>query len=81
MSIIEIVLLGLGLVAAFIAYQAHKAGVSFSAQASTDLATAKADVTADVHALELRIVALEGKVAAAIAPKPTAPAPATPSAP
>ena len=83
MTLIEIVLLVVAVLAGLLAYQAHKNGLSLEAQAKADVATAKADVTAAVHALELRIVALETKAKAAVtapAPSPTAPS-APPSTP
>lgn len=77
MSIIEIVLLVLAVLGGLLAYQAHKNGLSLTAQYNADIATAKADATAAAHALELRVVALETKVglikpAAAPAPAPVA---------
>ncbi len=78
MTMIEIVLLVAAALAGLIAWQAHKNGLSFSAEAKADLATAKSDATTAVHALELRVVALETKIGLvkAAAPAP-APAPAS----
>ena len=91
MTIIEIVIIGIALAALFLAYQAHKNGVSFGAQAKTDVADAKteatklaaeakAEATALTHDLELRVVALETKFGLIKSVPAAAPAPAAPAA-
>ena len=61
-----IIALGLAAVAIYIAVQAHKNHATFAAQAQADLATVKADLTSDLHKVELQVAAI----------KPAAPAPA-----
>lgn len=62
MNIIEIILLVIAVLGVLLGYQAHRNGLSISAQANADVATAKADAEDAVHALELRIVSLETKI-------------------
>jgi hypothetical protein len=84
MTIIEVVLLIVAILGVLLAYQAHHNGLSISAEAKADIATAKADATSLVHDIELRVVALETKVGLVKAAPPTpapAPAPAAPTPP
>ena len=84
MTAIEIILAIVAVLGLALAYQAHHNGLSISAEAKADIATAKADATGLVHDIELRVVALETKVGLVKAAPPTpapAPAPAAPTTP
>ena len=78
MTFVEIVLAIVAILGVLLAYQAHHNGLSISAEAKADLATAKADVTTGIHALEVDVATLKAKVEGLISkPTPTvAPAPA-----
>lgn len=80
MTIAEIIFLVLAIAAGYVAYQAKHNGVTFAAQAKTDVADAKAEATQLAHDLELRVVALETKFGL-IKATPAAPPAAAAAAP
>lgn len=64
MSIIEVILGLVAVVALVIAFFAHKDHLSFKAEAEKDLAVVKTDATNALIALEARVRALETKAVA-----------------
>lgn len=75
MSPIEVIVLVLALVGAFVAYQSHKNHLTFKAQADDDLATLKADVAT----LKTKLAVHEAVSAPVMASAPVVP-PVAPAA-
>ena len=77
MSIIEVLLLVIGLVAGFIAYRAHADHLTFKQEATADLTKLEGEYKVAVAAVEARVKAIEAKFTTP-APAVVAPAPVVP---